>query len=82
MPDTGSEAAVGAARKSMAAGPPSADGPNGEQDPDSLLDVFRSVETEESTVSLLSRELGDVSIADLLRQARQVASRFGGDKPS
>ena len=42
-------------------------------DTDSLLDVFTSVEVEETLVSLLSRDLSDVNIHSLLEQTRQVA---------
>ena len=40
---------------------------------DNLLDVFKSVEVEGNIASVLSRELGDVSIHSLLEQTRQVA---------
>ncbi len=40
---------------------------------DSLLDVFTSEEAVESSVSRLSKDLGDVSIDSLLEQTRQVA---------
>ena len=43
------------------------------QDTDSMLDVFTDVEVEENTVSVLSRELSDVSIHSLLEQIRQIA---------
>ena len=42
-------------------------------DTDSMLDVFTSVEVEENPISMLSRELSDVSIHSLLEQTNQVA---------
>lgn len=42
-------------------------------DTDNMLDVFTSVEVEESLVSLLSRDLSDLCIHSLLEQTRQVA---------
>lgn len=42
-------------------------------DSDSLLDVFTSVEVEETFVSALARELSDVNMNSLLEQTRQVA---------
>ncbi len=42
-------------------------------DTDSMLDVFTGVEVEDSHISVLSRELSDVSIHSLLEQTRQVA---------
>ena len=45
-------------------------------DADSLLDVFTSVEVEESLVSILSRDLSDVNIHSLLDQTRQVAGEI------
>ncbi|UCC60831.1 MAG: hypothetical protein JSV02_03145 [Dehalococcoidia bacterium] len=45
-------------------------------DTDSMLDVFTSVEVEESLVSILSRDLSDVSIHSLLEQTMQIASEI------
>ncbi len=45
-------------------------------DTDSMLDIFKSVEMEESFISVLSRELSDVSIHSLLEQTRQVAGEI------
>ena len=45
-------------------------------DADNLLDVFTGVEVEENIVSILSRELGDVSIDSLLEQMRQIADEI------
>lgn len=45
-------------------------------DTDSMLDVFTSVEVEESLVSILSRDLSDVSIHSLLEQTRQIAGEI------
>jgi ribosomal protein L12E/L44/L45/RPP1/RPP2 len=42
-------------------------------DTDSLLDVFTSVEVEENPISIISRELSDVSIDSLLDQTREIA---------
>jgi ribosomal protein L12E/L44/L45/RPP1/RPP2 len=42
-------------------------------DNDSMLDVFTGVEVEDNSISVLSRELSDVSIQSLLEQTRQVA---------
>lgn len=46
-------------------------------DSDSLLDVFTSVEVEETFVSALARELSDVNMNSLLEQTRQVAGEVG-----
>jgi len=43
------------------------------QDTDGMLDVFTDVQVTENTVSMLSRELSDVSIHSLLEQTRQIA---------
>ena len=40
---------------------------------DSLLDVFTSEELVESSVSRLSKDLGEVSVYSLLEQTKQVA---------
>lgn len=45
-------------------------------DTDSLLDVFTSVEVEESPVSILSRELSEVNISSLLEQTREIAGEM------
>lgn len=45
---------------------------------DSLLDVFTSEEFVESTISKLSKDLGDVSIDSLLEQTKQVAEEIKG----
>jgi len=45
-------------------------------DTDSMLDVFTSVEVEETLVSVLSRGLSDVNIHSLLEQTRQVAGEI------
>ena len=45
---------------------------------DSLLDVFTSVEVEDSPISALARGLSDVSIDSLLEQSRQVATQMKG----
>jgi hypothetical protein len=45
-------------------------------DTDNMLDVFTSVEVEESLVSILSRDLSDVSIHSLLEQTRQIAGEI------
>lgn len=45
-------------------------------DTDSMLEVFTSVQVEESLISMLSRELNDVSIHSLLEQTRQVAGEI------
>lgn len=45
-------------------------------DTDSMLDVFTSVEVEETLVSVLSRDLSDVSIHSLLEQTRQIAGEI------
>ncbi len=50
------------------------------QDTDSMLDVFTDVEVEENTVSMLSRELSDVSIHSLLEQTRQIALEMKGER--
>lgn len=42
-------------------------------DTDSMLDVFTGVEVEDNPISVLSRELSDVSIHALLEQTRQIA---------
>jgi ribosomal protein L12E/L44/L45/RPP1/RPP2 len=46
-------------------------------DTDSLLDVFTSIEVEESPLSALARELSDVSMHSLLEQTRQLAGELG-----
>jgi ribosomal protein L12E/L44/L45/RPP1/RPP2 len=46
-------------------------------DSDSLLDVFTSVEVEETFVSALARELSEVNMHSLLEQTRQVAGEVG-----
>lgn len=43
---------------------------------DSMLDVFTSTEVEETLVSVLSRDLSDVSIHSLLEQTRQIAGEI------
>ena len=45
-------------------------------DTDSILDVFTGVEVEENPISLLSRDLKDVSIHSLLEQTKQVAGEI------
>jgi ribosomal protein L12E/L44/L45/RPP1/RPP2 len=45
-------------------------------DSNSILDVFTSVEVEENLISLLSRDLSDVSIQSLLEQTKQVAGQI------
>lgn len=45
-------------------------------DNDSMLDIFTSVEVEESLVSVLSRDLSDISIHSLLEQTRQIAGEI------
>ena len=45
-------------------------------DTDSLLDVFTSVEVEDNPISLLSRELSEVSISSLLEQTREIAGQI------
>jgi ribosomal protein L12E/L44/L45/RPP1/RPP2 len=42
-------------------------------DTDDLLDVFTSVEVAENPISIISRELSDVSIDSLLDQTREIA---------
>ncbi len=53
-----------------------ADSPKDGEDTDSLLDVFKSVEVQDSIVSVLSRGLADVSIYSLLEQTQQVANEI------
>jgi hypothetical protein len=43
---------------------------------DSLLDVFTSEEFVESSISKLSKELGDVSVYSLLEQTKRVAEEI------
>jgi hypothetical protein len=45
-------------------------------DTDSLLDVFTSVEVEDNPISIISRELSDVSISSLLEQTREIAGEM------
>ena len=45
-------------------------------DTDSMLDVFTSVEAEETLISILSRDLSDVSIHSLLEETRQIAGEI------
>jgi len=45
-------------------------------DTDSMLDVFTSVEVEENPISLLSRDLSDISIQSLLEQTIQLAGEI------
>ena len=49
----------------------------GSTDSDSLLDVFTSVEVEETLISALARELSEVNMHSLLEQTRQVAGEVG-----
>ncbi len=44
---------------------------------DSILDVFTSDDDEESAISRLSRDLGDVSIDSLLEQTKKIAEDIG-----
>ncbi len=46
-------------------------------DSDNLLDVFTSVEVEETLISALARELSEVNMHSLLEQTRQVAGEVG-----
>ena len=45
-------------------------------DTDSLLEVFTSVEVEENPISIISRELSDVSIHSLLDQTKEIAGEI------
>jgi len=76
MTDDNPQAVEGVGQNVATPDPLLADSPEDDRDADSLLDVFKGVEVEETTLSVLSRQLGDVSIDSLLEQARQVADEI------
>lgn len=76
MTDDNPQAVDGVGQKVAAPDPLLADSPKDDRDTDSMLDVFEGVEVEENAISMLSRELSDVSIDSLLEQTRQVADEI------
>jgi len=76
MTDDNPQAVEGVDQKVAAPDPLLADSPKDDRDGDSMLDVFKSVEVEKNAISVLSRELSDVSIDSLLEQTRQVAEEI------
>jgi len=74
MAENNPQAPQGSADKVVAADPAQAKNPKkDDKGKDSLLDIFTSEELEESSVSKLSKELGDISIYTLLQQTQQLA---------
>ncbi len=80
MTDNDPQAAEGVGQETATPDPLLADAPKDDKDTDSLLDVFQTEEVEETTVSVLPRELSDVSIHSLLEQTRQVADEVKGGR--
>ena len=80
MTDNNPQAVEGVGQEAATPDPLLADKPKDDQDADSLLDIFKGVEVEESNISVLSRELSDVSIHSLLEQIRQVADEIKGGR--
>lgn len=44
-------------------------------DTDSLMDIFTEVQVEESPISALSRDLGDVTMGSLVEEGRRIADQ-------
>jgi hypothetical protein len=49
-----------------------------DKDADSLLDVFRSEQGEMDTLSLVSEELGDMSVYSLLEEGKKIVAKIRG----
>ena len=74
MADNNTQAPKGSADNVGATEPAQAKNPKkDEKGTESLLDVFTSEELIESSVSKLSKELGDISVYSLLEQTQQLA---------
>ena len=44
-------------------------------DTDSMMDVFTEVHVEDSPISLLSRDLGDVTMGSLVEEGQRIADQ-------
>ena len=44
-------------------------------DTDSLMDIFTEVQVEDSPISALSRDLGDVTMGSLVEEGRRIADQ-------
>ena len=77
MAENNPQAPKGSADKVAVAEPAQAKSPKkDDKATDSLLDVFTSEEVVETSVSKLSKELGDVSVYTLLEQTKQLAEEI------
>lgn len=77
MADNSPQTPKNTAEKVAVADPAQAKSPKkDDKGTESLLDVFTSEELVETSVSKLSKDLGDVSVQTLLEQTKQIAQEI------
>lgn len=77
MSENNPQTPKGSADKVAVADPAQAKSPKkDDKGTDSLLDVFTSEELVETSISKLSKDLGDVSVYALLEQTKQLAEEM------
>jgi hypothetical protein len=79
MSDVKPQAVKDSGSNTAAAGQTPTKSVKADKDTDSMLDIFTSEEFKEDHISVICKDLGDVSVHSLLEQTRQLAEqiRFG-----